>query len=37
MGVFCMDPTRFALVSLRVDGRILLHKLQARIHVVIIQ
>ena len=27
-----MDPTRFALVSLRVDGRILLHKLRARIH-----
>ena len=30
--IFTMDPTRFALVSLLVKGRILLHKLQARVH-----
>lgn len=29
---YYVDPTRFALVSLRVEGRILLHKLQARAH-----
>ena len=29
---FSVDPTRFALVSLLVKGRILLHKLQARAH-----
>jgi hypothetical protein len=29
---FSVDPTRLALVSPRVDGGILLHKLRARIH-----
>ena len=30
--IFNVDPTRFALVSLRVKSRILLNKLQARVH-----
>ncbi len=30
--IFNMDPTGFAPVSLLVKGRILLHKLQARVH-----
>ncbi len=30
--IFNVDPTRFALVSPLTKGRILLHKLQARVH-----
>ena len=31
-GLFGVDPTGLAPASLRVDGKILLYKLQARIH-----
>lgn len=33
--LFSVDPARFALASLLTKGRILLHKLQARIHALI--